>query len=167
LAEVVVEKRSHLKAYTIKQTAVRVNHPGRKPLAEHLRREEIRLMPTEDVSGLQPVGEQITEILEYQQGALYVKKYVRPEYIKPVEQNATQAKRVIAPVPNMPIAKSYVGASLLAHLMVSRYVDHQPIFRQLQIFSRQKVILEDNTVSNWLKQGGHLVELLYQAHERK
>jgi transposase len=166
LGEVVVEKVKYVKAHTVKQTVIRVNHPGRKPLPGHLRREEIRLLPTEDVTGLQPVGEQITEILEYQQGELYVKKYIRPEYIKPT-QEGTEAKRVIAPVPNMPIAKSYVGASLLAHLMVSKYVDHQPVYRQLQIFSRQKVLLEDNTVSNWLKQGGQLLEPLYEAHHRQ
>ena len=132
----------------------------------NLRREEIILTPTEDVSGLQPVGEEITEILEYQQGELYVKKYIRPEYIKPTA-DGSQAKRVIAALPNMPIAKSYVGASLLSHLMVSKYIDHLPIYRQMQMFSRQKITLEDNTVNNWFKQGCHLIEPLYQAHERQ
>lgn len=166
LGEVVVQKEKHVKAHTVKQTVVRVNHPGRKPLPDHLRREEIRLLPTEDVSGLQPVGEQITEILEYQQGELYVKKYIRPEYIKSTQDN-TAAKRVIAPLPNMPIAKSYVGASLLAYLTVSKYVDHQPINRLLQIFRRQKVILDDSTVSNWQKQWVPLVEPIYEAHKRQ
>ncbi|MBC7509055.1 MAG: hypothetical protein H7320_09955, partial [Ferruginibacter sp.] len=83
LAEVVVESIKHVKAHEVKQTVVRVNHPGRNPLPAHLRREEIILTPAEDVTGLTPVGEEITEILEYQQGELYVKKYIRPEYIKP------------------------------------------------------------------------------------
>ena len=166
LAEVVVESLKHVKAHDVKQTVVRVNHPGRKPLPAHLRREEIILPPTEDVTGLQPVGEEITEILEYQQGELYVKKYIRPEYIKPTA-DGTQAKRVIAALPNMPIAKSYVGASLLSHLMVSKYIDHLPFYRQLQMFSRQKITLEDNTVNNWFKQGCNLIEPLYQAHERQ
>src|ERR1035437_3721209 len=120
------------------------------------------LTPTEDVTGLAPVGEEITEILEYQQGELYVKKYVRPEYINPTA-DGTQAKRVIAALPNMPIAKSFVGASLLAHLMASKYIDHSPIYRQLQMFSRQKIILEDNTVNNWFRQGCNLIEPLYQV----
>lgn len=166
LAEVAVESIRHVKAHDVKQTVVRVNHPGRKPLPAHLRREEIILTPTEDVTGLAPVGEEITEILEYQQGELYVKKYVRPEYIKPTA-DGTQAKRVIAALPNMPIAKSFVGASLLAHLMASKYIDHLPIYRQLQMFSRQKIILEDNTVNNWFRQGCNLIEPLYQAHERQ
>ena len=52
------------------QTVVRVNHPGRNPLPAHLRREQIIITPAEDVTGLQPVGEEITEILEYKQGEL-------------------------------------------------------------------------------------------------
>ena len=164
--EVVVENIKHVKAYDVKQTVVRINHPGRKPLPAHLRREEIILVPTEDVAGLQPVGEEVTEILEYQQGELYVKKYIRPEYIKPTA-DGTQAKRVIAALPNMPIAKSYVGASLLAHLMASKYIDHLPIYRQLQMFGRQKITIEDNTVNNWFKQGCNLIVPLFEAHERQ
>ena len=166
LAEVVVENIKHVKAHEVKKTVVRVNHPGRNPLPAHLRREEIRLPPAEDVTGLTSVGEEITEILEYQQGELYVKKYIRPEYIKP-DKDGIQAKRVIAILPGMPIAKSYVGASLLSHLMVSKYIDHLPVYRQLQMFTRQKITIEDNTVNNWFKQGCNLILPLFEAHERQ
>ena len=166
LAEVVVENSRHVKAHEVKQTVVRVNHPGRRPLPTHLRREEIILAPAEDVTGLQAIGEEITEILEYRQGELYVKKYIRPEYIKPAP-DGIQAKRVIAALPNIPIAKSYVGASLLSHLMVSKYIDHLPVYRQLQMLTRQKITIEDNTVNNWFKQGCHLLEPLYQAHQKQ
>ena len=166
IGEVVVESTQQVKAYEKNKTVVRVNHPGRKPLPANLRREEIILSPAEDVSGLQPVGQEITEILEYQQGELYVKKYIRPEYIQPAA-DGTGAKRIIAALPNMPIAKSYVGSSLLAHLMVSKYIDHLPVYRQVQMFGRQKIQLEDSTISNWFKQGCNLLEPLYQAHERQ
>ncbi len=166
LAEVVVENTRHIKAHDVKQTVIRVNHPGRNPLPAHLRREEIMLTPAEDVTGLKPVGQEVTEILEYQQGELYVKKYIRPEYIKPTA-DGTQAASVIAALPNMPIAKSYVGASLLSHLMVSKYIDHLPIYTQLQMFTRQKITIEDNTVNNWFKQGCRLIEPLFEAHERQ
>lgn len=160
----VVECIQHVKAHDVKKTAVRVNHPGRRPLSENIRREEIRLMPTEDVTGLTAVGEEITEISEYKQGEFYVKKYIRPEYIKP-SQDGTQARRVIAAVPNMPIAKSFVGASLLAHMMASKFVDHLPVYRLLQMFTRQKVVIEDNTVNDWFRQGCNLIQPLYEAHE--
>ena len=164
LGEVVVESIKHVEAHDIKKTIIRVNHPGRRPLSEHIRREEIRLLPTEDVTGLTAVGEEITEILEYKQGELYVKKYIRPEYIKPTE-DGTQTKRVIAALPNMPIAKSFVGASLLAHMMASKFVDHLPIYRLLQMFTRQKIVIEDNTVNNWFRQGCSLLQPLYEVHE--
>lgn len=64
IGEVVIENIKHVKAYAVKQTAVRVNHPGRKPLPDNLRRVEIILTPTQDVTGLKAIGEQITEILE-------------------------------------------------------------------------------------------------------
>ena len=73
LGEVVIESIQHVAAHEIKKTVIRVKHPGRRPLSENIRREEIRLMPTEDVTGLIAVGEEITEILEYKQGELYVK----------------------------------------------------------------------------------------------
>ncbi len=68
LAEVVVESIQQVKAHDVKQTAICVNHPGRNPLPADLRREEIRLIPTEDVTGLSPVGEEINELLIYKQG---------------------------------------------------------------------------------------------------
>ena len=165
IAEVVTESVKKVEGYEVKKTAVRVNHPGRTPLAEHLRREVIVLAPDEDVSGLQLVGEQVTELLEYKQGELFVKKYVRPEYIKTAEDGLS-AKRIIAAVPNMPLPKSYVGSSLLSHLMVNKYVDHLPIYRSLEIFKRHKVTLPSSTVSNWLTAGVNLIEPLYKAHEQ-
>lgn len=55
LGEVVVESIKHVAAHDVKKTVIRVNHPGRRPLSEHMRREEIRLLPTEDVTGLTAV----------------------------------------------------------------------------------------------------------------
>ena len=86
IGEVVVESIKQVEGYEKKKTFVRVSHPGRKPLPDHLRKESIRLEPTEDVSGLKPVGEEVTEVLEYQPGELFIKEYIRPEYIKPNEE---------------------------------------------------------------------------------
>ncbi|GAC1420273.1 MAG: hypothetical protein NVSMB67_12310 [Flavisolibacter sp.] len=58
-------------------------HPGRMKLPEHLRREEITIEPTEDNSGCKKMGEEITEVLEWAPGELYVKKYVRLKYARP------------------------------------------------------------------------------------
>jgi len=67
----------------------------------------------------------------------------------------------------MPITKSYVGAPLLSYLMVSKYIDHLPIYMQLQMFTHQKITIEDNTVNNWFKQGCRLIAPLFKAHEQQ
>ena len=162
LAEVSATTTVQTKEVSTKKTSIRVNHKGRNPLPADIRREEIILQPTEDVTGLQPVGHQITEVLEYKVGELFIKQYIRPEYIKPTEQG-TQAKRVIAPLPSMPIDKCMAGPSLLAYLMVSKFIDHLPIHRLLQIFLRQKVVVDATTVCGWLKAAGPLLQLLYDA----
>lgn len=138
LGEHTVIKTTLIQSFEKKQTALTVKHPGRNPLPDTLRREVITLQPDEDVSNLNPVGKEVTERLEYQPGELFVKQFVRPEYIKP-SADGLNAKRVIAPLPVMPLKKSIAGASLLTHLLVSKFVDHQPVYRQLQIFKRQSV----------------------------
>ena len=95
------------------------------------------MAPEEDVSGLKPVGTEITEVLEYLSGELYVKKYVRPEYIKP-SPDGLNAKRIIAPLPSLPLEKAMAGPSLLTHLLVSKFIDHQPVYRQLEILNARQ-----------------------------
>jgi transposase len=166
IGEVVTTSIKKIDAYEKKTTAIRVNHPGRNPISDHLRRETVRLDPPEDVGDLKPIGEEITEQLEYNPGEVYVKRYVRPEYLKPNEDN-TEARRIIADLPAFPISKSYAGASLLSHLMVSKFVDHLPIYRQLEIFKRQNVHIDATTVSNWIKEACNLIVPLYEAHKKE
>lgn len=123
----------------------------------------ITLQPDEDVSKLNPVGKEVTERLEYQPGELFVKQFVRPEYIKP-SADGLNAKRVIAPLPATPLEKSIAGASLLTHLLVSKFVDHQPVYRQLEIFKRQNVNINHSTVSGWIKDAMTLVAPVYNLH---
>lgn len=163
LGEQAVVKTTLVKQYQKQQTKLTVKHPGRNPLPDSLRREVITLHPEEDVSNLKEVGKEIKEVLEYQPGELYVKQIIRPEYIKPSEDGLT-AKRVIAPLPAMPLEKSIAGASLLTHLLVSKFVDHQPVYRQLEIFKRQNVTINHSTVSGWIKDAMVLVEPVYNLH---
>ena len=163
LGEHTVIKTTLIKSFEKKQTTLTVKHPGRNPLPDSLRREVITLQPDEDVSNLKEVGKEIKEILEYQPGELFVKQIIRPEYIKP-SADGLNAKRVIAPLPAMPLEKSIAGASLLTHLLVSKWVDHQPVYRQLEIFKRQNVTINHSTVSGWIKDAMTLVEPVYNLH---
>lgn len=163
LGEHTLVKTTLIKSFEKKQTTLTVKHPGRNPLPDMLRREVIELLPQEDVTGLKPVGKEITEQLEYQPGELYVKQTIRPEYIKP-SADGLNAKRVIAPLPAVPLEKSIAGASLLTHLLVSKFVDHQPVYRQLEIFKRQNVSINHSTVSGWIKDAVALIEPVYNLH---
>lgn len=163
LGENVVVKTKLIKSFEKKQTELSVKHPGRNPLPHTLRREVITLQPDEDVSDLKQVGKEVKEMLEYQPGELYVKQIIRPEYIKPSADGLT-AKRVIAPLPAMPLEKSIAGSSLLTHLLVSKFVDHQPVYRQLEIFKRQNVNINHSTVSGWIKDAMTLVAPVYNLH---
>jgi len=163
LGEHTVVRTTLIKSFEKKQTTLVVKHPGRNPLPESLRREVIELLPEEDVSELRPVGTAVTERLEYQPGELFVKQFVRSEYIKPSEDGLT-AKRVIAPLPCMPLEKSIAGASLLTHLLVSKFVDHLPVYRQLEIFKRQNVNINHSTVCGWIKDAVALIEPVYNLH---
>lgn len=163
LGQVEVIKTSLVKQYEKQKTKLTVKHPGRNPLPDTLRREVIELMPEEDVKDLQPVGKEVTEVLEYQPGELFVKRYERPEYIRPTE-DGLNAERVIAPLPVFPLPKAIAGPTLLTHLMVSKYVDHQPLFRQLEIFKRQQVDIRYSTVSGWIKESMVLVNSVFDLH---
>lgn len=163
LGEYAVVKTTLVKQYEKQQTKLKVHHPGRNPLPDTLRREVITLQPDEDVSNLQPVGQEIKEVLEYQAGELYVKQFVRPEYLKPSE-DGLNASRIIAPLPVMPLEKSIAGPSLLTQLLVSKFVDHQPVYRQLEIFKRQNVNINHSTVSGWIKEAVTLIEPVYNLH---
>jgi transposase len=165
LADVVVEKETLVPAHTKKKIAVRVNHQGRNPLPAHLRREVVELAPQEDITGLQAIGEEITEVLEYQQAELYVKQIIRKEYIQ-ASVDGLSAKRVIATLPDNGFAKCMAGTSLLAYITISKYVDHLPIYRLQQIFKRDKVKLDDATIYGWLKRVCTLLEPLYELHKK-
>ena len=67
----------------------RKEHPGRMKLPDHLRREVIILEPGEDVTGLRRIGYEVTEVMEYVPGELYVKRYLRPVYVQPVDLTET------------------------------------------------------------------------------
>ena len=166
LGEHILVKKTLVKQFEKNQTALSIKHPGRNPIPDHLRREVIELLPQEDVQDLKPVGKEVTEILEYQPGELFVKQFVRPEYIKPSE-DGLNAKRVIAPLPAMPLQKAIAGPSLLTQLMVSKFVDHQPVYRQLEIFKRQQVNMHYSTVSGWIKEAVALLNPVYDLHCRQ
>lgn len=134
-----------------KGTAIRLALPA------HLHRVEHIIEPEEDITGARKMGEVVTEILEYTPGKFYVEKYVRPKYVLPKEE-----KIVIGALPSFPIPRGNAGAGLLAHLLISKFVDHLPFYRQVQQFKRQNIDIAESTISGWFAASCRLLEPLYE-----
>ncbi len=151
------------KTDTITYTRKKKKHPGRRSIPEHLPVREVVIEPQEDTTGLKKIGEEITETLEYTPASLVKKRTIRPKYAK------SEAERVvIAPLPSRPLDKCIAEASLLAHILVSKYVDHLPFYRQIQRFKRDfSWELAPSTVSDWMSRCCVLLELLYNHLKQK
>jgi transposase len=135
-------------------------HPARSRLPEHLRREEELIEPESIPEGAVKIGEAVTEILEYKPAEVYVRRIVRPKYVVPGTEGAGCV--VIAPMPSIPIIKGNAGASLLSHICVSKFIDHLPFYRQVQMFKRDKIPVSESTLKGWFVAACRLLEPLYE-----
>jgi transposase len=123
--------------------------PARRPLPEHLPREEIRHRagPACPSCGgaLRRIGEAVTETLDYVPGRFKVIRHIR-------EKLSCRAcdTVVAAPAPDHAIARGRAGAGLLAHIVVSKFDDHLPLYRQAEIYARDGLSLETSTLSGWV-----------------
>ena len=133
-------------------------HPGRMKLPESLRREQIIIEPVEDITLYKKMGEEITEVLEYEPGELYVKQYKRIKYAKPGNSGV-----VIGELPSRPIEKAMAGEGLLAQIIIDKYVDHLPLYRQMQRFERAGVKLSYSTLTDWVSSTCQLITPLFEA----
>ncbi len=113
------------------------------------------------------IGELITEQLEYIPAELYVKRYIRPKYVLPVQPGAIEAKIIVAPLPIQPIEKCIAGPGLLAQLLIDKYLDHLPAYRQGQRFERNGVKLPYSTLIAWIALASGLLEVLYEALKKE
>jgi len=132
-----------------------INHPGRHALPKHLAVEEEVLEPEGGKEGLERIGEEVTEYLEYRPGRLYIQRIVRPKY-----KDTTTGKIIVSPLKDRPINKGLAGPGLLSHVLISKYMDHIPLYRQRQMFRREGVELSDSTIVDWVKASSELLEPL-------
>jgi len=145
----------------VRSKTKRKNHPGRLPLPSHLRVEEIIIEPKEDTSGLKCIGKEVTDQLELIPAKLFIKRYIRPKYIKEQDEEALVHKGVIADLPVFPIEKGIAGSGLLAQIMIDKFVDHLPIYRQIERFKREGVKIPSSTINGWQEAVCNLLEPLY------
>ncbi len=135
--------------------------PLRMELPSHLPRREEVIEPVDLPLDAKKIGEAVTEVVEYEPATAYVRRIIRPKYI--IEQNDEETRIIIAPLPTLPIPKGNAGSSMLAHLLVSKFVDHLPFYRQVQIFKRQDFNIAESTIGGWFNAGCNLLLPLYES----
>lgn len=143
--------RAEAKLPSVAAKTSRARSQGDRPsLPAHLPREDRRLDIEHEAcpccgGALHAIGETVSEMLDYVPARFRVIRIRRPRY-------GCRACGTIhqAPAPERPIAKGLATPGLLAHVLVSKYCDHLPLYRQSQIFARHGVALDRSTLANWV-----------------
>jgi transposase len=143
------------------QPAERAAH--RKPLPDHLPRDNVRLDIDDTIctccgGALHVIGESVSEMLDWIPAQLRVIRTTRPKYACRTCDTVVQA-----PAPERLIAGGLATPALLAQVLVSKYCDHTPLYRQSQIFARHGVDLPRSTLAGWV---GGACWWLEALHER-
>jgi transposase len=150
LATEIVKQQSRLK-------------PARRALPVELPRETETIAPAAqacpDCGGaLRLLGEDVSEMLEYVPARFKVIRTVRPKV------SCGDCSRILQePAPHRPIARGLAGPGLLAHVLVSKYSDHQPLYRQAEIYERQGIELDRSTLADWVGGASRTLKPLVDA----
>ncbi len=135
---------------------------SRKPLPDHLDRHDEVLSPGEDCTRcggkLKTLGEDVTEELEYVPGRFVVNRIIRPR-----KACAGCEAIVQSPLPSSAIERGRPGTGLLARVLVCKYADHPPLYRQSQIYTREGIDLDRSTLADWVGRSTALLEPLADA----
>jgi transposase len=132
--------------------------PVRQPLPASLPREIITIYPEgyDENTTQDPIGKEVTEILEEIPGKLYVKRYERLKFAKPNGEGVA-----IGELPSRPIEKGLFGVLLITRIIIEKYCDHLPLYRQLERMKRAGIKLAYSTLADVPAQIGELLVPLY------
>ena len=139
---------------------------ARQPLPAHLPRETHKILPKQDTcpdcsGSLKLLGEVVSEMLEYVPEHFKVIRRVR------VKLACARCDKIVqAEAPSRPIERGIAGPGLLAHVLVSKYADHLPLYRQAEIYARDGVELDRSTMAEWVGGCSRLLEPLVEALRR-
>ena len=164
--DIPVAEKAEIKKETItyerNKSTGKSGHKGRLPLPDYLERLRVVVPNKVDVSGLVKIGEEITEQLECEPGKLYVKQFVREKFAKPQGEGV-----IIADLPSFIIPRGVAGAGLLALIVIQKFVDHLPLYRQIEQFKRMGVDIPSSTMSDWVAMCINELTPLYEALKSK
>jgi transposase len=139
----------------------------RSPLPPHLPRDVQFHLPAETTAcsqcdaAMKRFGEDVSEQLEYVPARFKVIRHVRPKYACSCCDHIAQAA-----APTRPITRGLAGPGLLAHILVAKYCDHLPLYRQSVMYAREGVTLERATMAEWVGGASALLAPLIDAIRR-
>jgi transposase len=150
-------------------------HPGRKPLPADLPRKEIVIEPpAEQMVAPGPgwekvkIGQEVTEELDCEPARFWVNLYIRPKYLwqppagtPPVDEPSI----LIGELPFRAIEKGRPGYGLLSLILVNKFADHLPLYRQRSMFLRRNVDLPLPTLCSWVGQAADLLYPIYREQK--
>ena len=144
---------------------------GRNPIPDDLHREKIILdIPeSEKVCSCcgtekKQVGEDVTEELEFKPAVFFVNQFIKPKFVCP---KCPDNGVTMASMPTRPIEKGIAGPGLLSYIIVSKYVDHLPLYRLEQMFKRYQIHINRSTMAGWLAQVCGFLEAIYREMRRQ
>ncbi|KUZ98305.1 transposase [Burkholderia ubonensis] len=150
-----------------KATRTAPEQAPRKPLPEHLPREILTYWPesgetcTACGGPMRQLGEDVSEQLEYVPASFRVIRHVRPKLACTCCDHIAQAA-----APSRPIERGLAGPGLLAHVLVAKFADHLPLYRQSVIYAREGVDLDRSLLAKWVGHGANLLRPLVDALRR-
>ncbi len=152
-------------------TADATRRPRRQPLPEHLRRVAHRHEPENTTcpspgcgQAMVRIGEDVSERLDIVPAEFFVHRHIRGKWACKCCQQKGEARLVQEPAEPQIIDKGVPTAGLLAHTLVSRFVDHLPYYRQEQINARSGVHTPRSTLAAWSGAAGASLQPLFDAH---
>lgn len=155
----VLEKQEEILKEEITYSRAKKKHPGRAKLPEHLAVEEIEIHPQGDLSDLVCIGKETTDVLDYVPGHFKIIRYIRYKYATKDKDNTNIS---IGQLPERIIDKGIPSEGLLATILVDKYVDHLPLYRQKQRFSRENIDIACSTIDGWAAQSMDALKPLYE-----
>src|SRR5690554_229220 len=136
-------------------------HKGRTPLPDHLPVEEVEIRPEGDLSGIVCIGKEVTEELDYVPAKYIIRRYIRFKYAPRAKDSDLGV--LIGELPERVIDRGIPGAGLLAGILVDKYMDHLPLYRQVQRFKRENIPIAASTIEGWARQTLEKLEPLYDC----
>lgn len=158
IAEVVKEQ------ITYERTKQNKPHLGRNEIPAHFPVEETVIEPEGDTTAMVKIGEEVTEYVTYTPGCLKKTRIVRPKYANKNGEGSV----LIASLPARALPKSIAGVSLISHIIVRKFVEHMPFYRQIQAFERDyRWQIPSSTINDWFVNVCTMLEPLYELLKQK